>query len=158
MHFAKKSLICKHCTLSCTNLWPLAFHHSVSTMCQSKLFIFCLLFALLARSIRKTRCWQQSTMCVQTSTVCVCVCVCASDKDWKAQRNVLIDFQLKPNEHNEQHTLLLHCMLAIFDTMTLNFFHQLKCWLIPSAAAQQRSCWVIWMFWVKDKASGQTDA
>lgn len=112
MHFAKKSLICKHCTLSCTNLWPLAFHHSVSTMCQSKLFIFCLLFALLAKSIRKTRCWQQSTMCVQTSTVCVCV----SDKDWKAQRNVLIDFQLKQNEHNEQHTLLLHCMLAIFDS------------------------------------------
>lgn len=42
--------------------------------------------------------------------------------------------------------------------MTLSFFHLLKCWLIPSAAAQQKSCSVIWMFCVWDRAGGQTDA
>lgn len=96
MHFAKKSLICKHWALSCTYLWTLAFHHPICTMSQSRLFIFCLLFAFLAKSTGK---------------------VCVSDKDRKAQRNVLTDSsQQKQNDHNEQHTLLSYCMTAIFES------------------------------------------
>lgn len=43
--------------------------------------------------------------------------VCVSDKDRKAQRNVLTDSsQQKQNDHNEQHTLLSYCMTAIFES------------------------------------------